>query len=39
MLIIDKPFASPVLLDWLEDSQHPVLANDYALQVAEAGRR
>lgn len=30
MVILDAPYASDMLLDWLEQSQHPVLANDFA---------
>lgn len=29
MVILDAPYASEMLLDWLEESQHPVLANDF----------
>lgn len=30
MVIVDAPYASDMLLEWLEESQHPVLANDFA---------
>lgn len=34
MIIIDAPYASAPLLDYIEESQHPVLANDFARSVA-----
>ena len=30
MVILDKPYASPQLLEWLERSQHPVLRNAFS---------
>lgn len=36
MIIIDAPYASAPLLDYIEKSQHPVLANDFARSLAEA---
>lgn len=36
MVIIDAPYASAPLLDYLEESQHPVLANDFARSLAAA---
>lgn len=37
MFIIDAPFASPLLLAWLEENQHPVLSNDFAQQKVAEG--
>lgn len=34
MIIIDAPYASTPLLDYIEQSQHPVLANDFARSLA-----
>ena len=34
MVILDAPYASDMLLDWLEASQHPVLANGFARSLA-----
>ncbi len=34
MVILDAPYASDMLLDWLEVSQHPVLANDFTRSLA-----
>lgn len=31
MVILEAPYASSILLDWLEQSNHPVLANSFAL--------
>ena len=28
MIILDEPYASAPLLDWMETSAHPVLANE-----------
>ncbi len=38
MVILDEPFASAPLLDWLCASGHPVLGNGFARAEAEAGR-
>lgn len=35
MVILDAPYASDMLLDWLEESQHPVLANSFASSIPE----
>lgn len=37
MVIIDEPFASPFLIQWLESTQHPVLANAFAMKTADGG--
>lgn len=34
MVILDEPYASPQLLEWLEASQHPVLRNAFSREVA-----
>lgn len=34
MIIIDAPYASAPLLDYIEESQHPVLANDFSRSLA-----
>ena len=34
MVILDKPYASPQLLEWLERSQHPVLRNAFSRREA-----
>ena len=36
MIIIDAPYASAPLLDYMEESQHPVLANDFSRSLADA---
>ena len=36
MIIIDAPYASAPLLDYIEESQHPVLANDFSRSLADA---
>lgn len=36
MIIIDAPYASKPLLDYIEQSQHPVLANDFARSLTPA---
>lgn len=33
MVILDAPYASDMLLEWLEESQHPILANDFARSI------
>lgn len=33
MVILDAPYVSDMLLDWLEESQHPVLANDFTRTI------
>ncbi len=30
MIIIEKPYVSDLMIEWLKDSQHPVLANEFA---------
>lgn len=37
MFILDEPYASPVLLRWLEESQHPVLCNSFAQKLCQEG--
>lgn len=34
MVILDEPYASPQLLEWLERSQHPVLRNAFSRREA-----
>ena len=34
MVILDKPYASPQLLEWLEASRHPVLRNAFSCAAA-----
>lgn len=34
MVILDKPYASPQLLEWLEQSQHPMLRNAFSRREA-----
>lgn len=34
MVILDEPYASPQLLEWLEASQHPVLRNAFSRAAA-----
>ena len=34
VVILDKPYASPQLLEWLEASQHPVLRNAFSRAAA-----
>lgn len=36
MVIIDEPYASPVLLRWLSTSQHPVLGSAFSRRQSEA---
>ena len=38
MFILEAPYASDLMLDWLEGSQHPVLDNSFARELVEAGR-
>lgn len=38
MVILDEPVASEALIQWLEASQHPVLANAFAKQKEAEGR-
>ena len=35
MIIIDAPYASAPLLDYIEESQHPVFANDFSRSLAD----
>lgn len=37
MVILDEPFASTPLIQWLEGSQHPVLANAFAKELVANG--
>ena len=39
MVILDEPYASPQLLEWLESSQHPVLRNAFSERTAFASGR
>lgn len=39
MVILDEPYASPQLLEWLERSQHPVLRNAFARRMALSSGR
>ncbi len=36
MILLDEPYASEPLLDWMERSQHPVLANPFTQSLANA---
>ena len=38
MIILDEPYASDPLLDWMESSGHPVLANDFTRALTAEGR-
>lgn len=38
MIIVDEPFVAPEFADWLEETQHPVLANAMARRLAAEGR-
>lgn len=37
MIVLDEPYASDLLIAWLEESQHPVLDNEFA-RTASDGR-
>ncbi len=39
MVILDEPFASSLLLEWLESSKHPVLSNAYTRTLQAEGIR
>lgn len=39
MIILDEPYASEPLLDWMEQSQHPVLDNAFARRVCHEQSR
>ena len=39
MVILDEPYASPQLLEWLELSQHPVLRNAFSRRAALSSGR
>ncbi len=39
VVILDEPYASPQLLEWLESSQHPVLRNAFSERTAFASGR
>ena len=36
MIVLDEPYASELLVSWLEESQHPVLDNGFARSLAPA---
>ncbi|MCR5582688.1 MAG: ATP-grasp domain-containing protein, partial [Eggerthellaceae bacterium] len=38
MFILEGPYASDIMLDWLEASQHPTLSNAFAQEVTAKGR-
>ncbi|MBE6466670.1 ATP-grasp domain-containing protein [Denitrobacterium detoxificans] len=38
MFILEGPYASDIMLDWLEASQHPTLGNAFAREVTAKGR-
>ena len=38
MIILDEPYASVPLLDWMEASAHPVLANGFTEKLVAGGR-
>lgn len=38
MIILDEPYASVPLLDWMEASAHPVLANEFTGKLTAGGR-
>lgn len=35
MVIIDEPYASDVLIEWLEESKEPILGNSFAKKISE----
>ena len=37
MIVLDEPYVSDPLVDWLEQSQHPVLDNAVAAALAAEG--
>ena len=37
MVILDEPYASTPLLEWLQGSQHPVLANAFGTPKVHQG--
>ncbi len=37
MMIVEKPFVSEPLKEWLQESQHPVLRNQMACEIAQEG--
>ena len=39
MIVLDEPYVSEPLIDWLEQSQHPVLGNAVGRALVESGRR
>ena len=39
MIIVDEPFVAPEFADYLEQTQHPVLANGMARRLTAEGRR
>ena len=38
MIILDEPYASVPLLDWMEASAHPVLTNEFTEKLTAGGR-
>ncbi|MFR5093041.1 MAG: hypothetical protein ACLTDR_14535 [Adlercreutzia equolifaciens] len=38
MIILDEPYASVPLLDWMEASAHPVLTNEFTEKLSAGGR-
>lgn len=38
MLILEEPFVSPHMIDWAEETKHPILDNAMARQIASSGR-
>ena len=34
MIILDEPYASVPLLDWMETSAHPVLTNEFTEKLS-----
>ena len=37
MIILDEPYASVPLLDWMEASAHPVLTNEFTEKLTAGG--
>ncbi len=37
MILLDAPFCSDMLAQWMEETQHPVLLNAFAQNVAQSG--
>lgn len=36
MILLDEPYASEPLIEWMESSQHPVLSNPFTQNISEA---